>query len=237
KSKYRNTQHFSVAFYADAIGHRGGSDALAYTAQDSSNSDIIRASALERMAGNTGQNTLVALARAVKHENEMIRLGAVAGSAGYDFSDRWQILQPLLSDPVLSVRTEAAAALVSHYGEMNPLQRERIQKPLDEYMDIQRFNADRGFGRTNLANVYRSLGEANKAIELYQQAIDIEPYFENSYVNLADMYRRQGDEAKAVQILHAGMKAQPKSSSLPYSAGLALLRQGNSKQANQYLKQ
>ncbi|EVU13751.1 tetratricopeptide repeat family domain protein, partial [Vibrio parahaemolyticus V-223/04] len=61
----------------------------------------------------------------------MIRLGAVAGSAGYDFSDRWQILQPLLSDPVLSVRTEAAAALVSHYGEMNPLQRERIQKPLD----------------------------------------------------------------------------------------------------------
>ncbi|ENV3690458.1 TPA: tetratricopeptide repeat protein [Vibrio parahaemolyticus] len=237
KSKYRNTQHFSVAFYADAIGHRGGSDALAYTAQDSSISDIIRASALERMAGNTGQNTLVALARAVKHENEMIRLGAVAGSAGYDFSDRWQILQPLLSDPVLSVRTEAAAALVSHYGEMNPLQRESIQKPLDEYMDIQRFNADRGFGRTNLANVYRSLGEANKAIELYQQAIDIEPYFENSYVNLADMYRRQGDEAKAVQILSAGMKAQPKSSSLPYSAGLALLRQGNSKQANQYLKQ
>ncbi|TOH99723.1 tetratricopeptide repeat protein, partial [Vibrio parahaemolyticus] len=60
---------------------------------------------------------------------------------------------------------------------------------------------------------------------------------ENSYVNLADMYRRQGDEAKAVQILNAGMKAQPKSSSLPYSAGLALLRQGNSKQANQYLKQ
>ncbi|GAK84219.1 probable deca-heme c-type cytochrome [Vibrio ponticus] len=50
---------------------------MAYSAQDSSLSDIIRGSALERMGGNTGKNTLVALARAVKHESELIRLGAI----------------------------------------------------------------------------------------------------------------------------------------------------------------
>ncbi|MET2851236.1 multiheme c-type cytochrome [Vibrio owensii] len=236
-SKYRNQQHFAVAFYADSIGHRGAPDALAYSAQDSSLSDIIRASALERMGGNTGQNTLVSLARAVKHESDMIRLGAVAGSSGYEFSDRWQILEPLLSDPVLSVRAEAAGALVRHYSEMNPLQRDKIKQPLEDYMSIQRFNADRGFGRTNLANVYRDLGETDKAIASYQKAIEIEPYFENSYANLADLYRAQGNDKKALETLMAGIEAQPKSSALPYSAGLAWLRVGDSVKANQYLKQ
>lgn len=236
-SKYRNQQHFAVAFYADSIGHRGAPDALAYSAQDSSLSDIIRASALERMGGNTGQNTLVSLARAVKHESDMIRLGAVAGSSGYEFSDRWQILEPLLSDPVLSVRAEAAGALVHHYPEMNPLQRDKIKQPLEDYMAIQRFNADRGFGRTNLANVYRDLGDTDKAIASYQKAIEIEPYFENSYANLADLYRAQGNDKKALETLMAGIEAQPKSSALPYSAGLAWLRVGDSVKANQYLKQ
>ena len=236
-SKYRNKQHFSVAFYADSIGHRGAEDALAYSAQDSSLSDIIRASSLERLSGRSGKNTLISLARAVKHENEMIRLGAVAGSFGLSFSDRWQILEPLLSDPVLSIRSEAAGALVRYWGEMNPLQKEQIKLALEEYIDIQRFNADRGFGRTNLGNVYRDLGQHQKAIEFYLGAIDIEPYFENSYANLADLYRRLGDEPTAFSTLQQGIKAQPKSSVLLYSAGLSLLRIKDYEQAGKYLKQ
>lgn len=236
-SKYRNQRHFSLAFYADSIGHRGAPDALAFSAQDSSLSQIIRASALERMAGNTGQNTLVSLARSVKHDNEMIRLGAITGSSGYSLSDRWQILEPLLSDPVLSVRAETAGALVRYYSEMNPLQREKLQSPLEEYKNIQIFNSDRGFGRTNLGNLYRDLGELDKAIYAYQKAIEIEPYFENSYANLADLYRAQGEDTKAIETLVAGMKAQPKSSVLPYSAGLAWLRMGEDVKAIESLKQ
>ena len=237
ESKYRNQQHFAVAFYADAIGHRGAVDALAYSSQDSSLSNIIRASSLERMAGNTGQNTLISLARAIKHDNEMIRLGAVAGSSGYEFNDRWQILEPLLNDSVLSVRSEAAGALVRYWREMNPLQKDIIKPALAEYIQIQEFNADRGFGRTNLGNVYRDLGQHDKAIEYYQGAIKIEPYFENSYANLADLYRAMGDETKAMATLKQGIEAQPKSSVLPYSAGLAALRGKDYVQARAYLKQ
>lgn len=237
ESKYRNQQHFAVAFYADAIGHRGAVDALAYSSQDSSLSNIIRASSLERMAGNTGQNTLISLARAIKHDNEMIRLGAVAGSSGYELNDRWQILEPLLNDSVLSVRSEAAGALVRYWREMNPLQKDIIKPALAEYIQIQEFNTDRGFGRTNLGNVYRDLGQHDKAIEYYQGAIKIEPYFENSYANLADLYRAMGDETKAIATLRQGIKAQPKSSVLPYSAGLAALRGKDYVQARSYLKQ
>ncbi|WP_122047058.1 tetratricopeptide repeat protein [Vibrio atlanticus] len=236
-SKYRNQQHFAVAFYADSIGHRGAEDALAYSAQDSSLSNIIRASSLERLGGNTGKNTLISLARAVKHDDEMIRLGVVQGSSGFPFTDRWQILEPLLKDPVLSIRSETAGALVRYWGEMNPLQKDQIKPALEEYIEIQQFNADRGFGRTNLGNVYRDLGQHDKAIEFYLGAIEIEPYFENSYANLADLYRAQGNEAKALSTLKQGIEAQPKSSVLPYSTGLSLLRVKDYEQATDYLKQ
>ncbi|MFA0230332.1 tetratricopeptide repeat protein, partial [Vibrio sp. 10N.261.45.A7] len=236
-SKYRNQQHFAIAFYADSIGHRGAEDALAYSAQDSSLSNIIRASSLERLGGNTGKNTLISLARAVKHDDEMIRLGVVQGSSGFPFTDRWQILEPLLKDPVLSIRSETAGALVRYWGEMNPLQKDQIKPALEEYIEIQQFNADRGFGRTNLGNVYRDLGQYQKAIDFYLGAIEIEPYFENSYANLADLYRAQGNESKALSTLKQGIEAQPKSSVLPYSAGLALLRVKDYEQATEYLKQ
>ncbi|WP_373953200.1 tetratricopeptide repeat protein [Vibrio pomeroyi] len=236
-SKYRTQQHFAVAFYADLIGHRGAEDALAYSAQDSSLSNIIRASSIERLGGNTGKNTLISLARAVKHDDEMIRLGVVQGSSGFPFTDRWQILEPLLKDPVLSIRSETAGALVRYWGEMNPLQKDQIKPALEEYIEIQQFNADRGFGRTNLGNVYRDLGQHDKAIKFYQGAIEIEPYFENSYANLADLYRALGDEPKALATLKQGIQAQPKSSVLPYSAGLSMLRVKDYKQATNYLKQ
>ncbi|PSW13173.1 deca-heme c-type cytochrome [Photobacterium rosenbergii] len=235
-STYRNQQHFGVAFYADSIGHKAAPDALSYTAQDSSLSDIIRASAVLRMAGNTGQNTLVALARAVKHDSELIRLGAIEGSAGYGWPERWQILSPLLTDPVLSVRTETAATLVVHWPQMNLLQKDSLNKPLQEYIEIQQFNADRGFGRTNLGNVYRAMGDVDEAVSWYQGAIGIEPYFANSYVNLADLYRSQNEEGLALEVLQQGMKAQPNDSTLPYSAGLAYLRAGEMQQAKSLLK-
>lgn len=236
-SPYRNQQHFGVAFYADSISHANAPDALAYLAQDSSLSDIIRGSALERMEGNTGRNTLIALARAVKHDSELIRIGAIEGSSGYEFNDRWQILQPLLTDPVLSIRAEAAAALVTHYQQMSREQKSQLSNALNDYIAIQEFNSDRGFGLVNLANVYRSLGHLNKAEALYQRAIEIEPYFANSYVNLADLYRVQGKDSLAISKLQIGIQAQPKSSALPYSLGLALLRNNQSKQAKPYLRQ
>ncbi len=237
QSEYQNQQHFSVAFYAGSIGHKDAGNALAYTAQNLQESPIIRASSLERLSGTTGKNTLVSLARAVKHENALIRLGAVAGSAGYSFTDRWQILEPLLNDPVLSIRTEAAGSLVTSWHEMNPLQRETLQPALDEYIEVQMFNSDRGFGRTNLANVYRSLGQLEKAKLWYRGAIEIEPYFEASYINYADLYRAMGKEKDAQAVLLQGQKANPDSSSLPYSYGLSLFREGQTEQATAYLKQ
>ncbi|OCH11428.1 multiheme c-type cytochrome [Aliivibrio fischeri] len=236
-SPYRNQQHFAVAFYASDIHYRGAGDALSYTAQDAKQAGIIRGSALQRLSAFPSKNTLVALGRAVKNNDELIRLGAIQGSAGYKAFDRWQIISPLLTDPVLAIRTETAGALAAYWSELNPLQREQLSPALDEYIEIQKFNSDRGFGRTNLGNVYRAQGELAKAEEAYLGAIEIEPYFVNSYVNLADLYRSQGKENKGYKILRKGINAQPNSGALRYSAGLSLLRLNQKAEAAERFKQ
>jgi len=235
-SKYRNTQHFSVAFYADSINHSESGKALSYVAQNHIESDIIRASALQRLDNYQSQNAIVALARAVKSDNELIRLGAVHGSTALPFSERWSLLKILLTDPVYAVRTEAAGSLAQNWQSMSESQRKQLIPALTEYMDIQRFNHDRGFGHTNLGNVYRAKGEYENAIAAYQGAMVVEPNYEASYINLADLHRDRGDEALALSIIQKGIKAQPNSAALQFSGGLSLLRQKQHNKALTYMK-
>lgn len=236
-SKYLNQQHFGVAFYADAIGHRGAEGALSMIAQDHSQAPIIRASALERMAGNTGNNTTVALARAVKNDDEMLRLASIAGSSGYDWQDRWKMLSPLLDDSVLAVRSDAAGALVFHWSQLNTEQKAQLTPALNDYIMVQEFNADRGFGRTNLGNVYAAQGDYQTAINWYKGSITVEPYFENAYVNLADVYRRLSDEEMVMSTLQQGVTNQPKSHAIRYSLGLSYMRQDDYKSAAEQIGQ
>lgn len=235
-SVYRNQPHFAIAFYAADINHRSAVEALSYIAQDTNQSDIIRGSALQRLGTSKAHEAVVALRQGVKHESELVRIGTIQGSAALSFSERWRILETLLDDVSLSVRAEAAGALVTYWREMNPLEKERLARPLLDYIQIQELNSDRGFARTNLGNVYRSQRKFEQAIDAYLRAIDIEPYFPNSYVNLADLYRGQGREKLAFDTLLNGIEAQPDSATLAYSAGLSLLRQGKKEPATDYLK-
>ncbi|CAH0529656.1 multiheme c-type cytochrome [Vibrio hippocampi] len=233
-SQYQQSQHFAVAFYAHEIGHQGAENALAYIAQNHNEAAIIRSSALQKLGRYQGNNTLITLGRAVQHQDATIRLGAIQGSAAFDGKERWQILQPLLTDPVAAVRAETAGALVAYWSQLNPQQKQALAQPLQEYIEIQQFNSDRGFGRTNLGNIYASQKQWQKAITAYQGAITIEPYFANSYVNLAEVYRQTGKQKQAVEVLKLGASNIPNSGAIQYSTGLALIRTGDATDATHY---
>jgi predicted CXXCH cytochrome family protein len=235
-SKYRNKQHFSVGFFADSINHPESGKALSYVAQNHLQSDIIRAAALQRLDNHQSQSAIIALSNSVKNDSELIRLGTIRGSSSLPFSERWQLLKVLLADPVYAIRTEAASALAQYWQMMNNTQRQQLTPALNEYMDIQRFNSDRGFGQTNLGNIYRLKGEYENAIKAYQGAMIVEPNDEASYVNLADLYREQGKEILAFNTIGKGIKAQPKSATLQFSGGLSLLRQKKNNEAIIYVE-
>ena len=188
------------------------------------------------MQTRSNNNTIIAIARGIKHQDENIRIGAIRGAEGLNSVERFDLLSTLLSDEVLGVRTEAARVLVPLWQQLSEEQRKLLRPALDEYMMIQEFNADRGFAHTNKANIYRAMGEYDKAIQSYNTSIRIESYFVNAYINLADLYRSTDNSKASIDVLRQGIGAIPNSGILYHSLGLAYVRGKNMPKATSHLQ-
>ncbi|NOQ77310.1 MAG: tetratricopeptide repeat protein [Methylococcaceae bacterium] len=236
ESKTSNEQSFAPVFSAADQGYTQAASALSHIAQNSSHASIIRASALERMNRYPDTNTLIAIARGAKNIDENIRIGAIRGAEGIRDVERWQILAPLLTDKVLAIRSEAARVLMPLWQELSKEQQVKLTPALNDYLDIQTFNSDRGFAHTNIANMFIHQGKYKEAERAYKNSIRIDPHFANAYVNLAELYRRQKKEKESIKILETGVVANPDNGILPYSIGLAYIRSKQTIKAVEYLK-
>ncbi|MFT5397194.1 MAG: putative CXXCH cytochrome family protein [Gammaproteobacteria bacterium] len=231
----KEEKHFAPVFSAIDNGYQGAAQALSHVAQNINNADIIRASALERMNGYSDKNTIVAIARGVRSPDENVRVGAVRGAEGLQLPERWRILSPLLTDKVLAVRTETARVLMPLWQSLSPQQQDQLSPALEEYLEVQNFNSDRGFSHTNKANVFVYQQKYQQAEQAYKTSIRIEPYFANAYVNLADLYRRLNQNDKSLKTLMTGLQKIPDVGNLPYSIGLAYIRNKKIDKAVEYL--
>ncbi len=233
-SEFRDQQQFAPAFAAVNVGDPQAASELSKIAQASSFKPIIRASALEQMANLADPNTTFAIARAVKSEDSLIRLGAANGAVNLPPAERWRLLSPLLTDKVLSVRTEAALALSPLWQSLSAEQRTALQPALNDYIEVQNFNSDRGYAHTNKGNVLAHQGKFNEAEKSYKNSMRIESYFVTAYINLAELYRLQGQDNKGLQSLLAAEKVIPDNSEIPYALGLAYIRAQQKTTAQQY---
>ena len=232
---------FATAFTLADMGYPQASQELSKISQDKNYAGIIRASALERMQATPDRNSFISIARGVKDKDELIRLGAIQGAQNMPQSERWQLLEPLLSDKVLAVRTEAAAVLTPLWLNLSEQQQTKLQPALDDYLKIQAFNSDRGFAHTNRGNILVHMGRYTEAEAAYDQSIRIDPTYSTAYVNKAELYRRQANknndgESKNIATLKQGLKAQPDGGDLYYSLGLSMIRSKNKSAAIDYLK-
>ena len=92
----------------------------------------------------------------------------------------------------------------------------------------------------NLANAFEDIPDYDKALEQYQQAINIDPTFYPAYNNLARLYiMRRQDYAAALRLLDRAMSLHPQEPSVQYTLyknyGWASLRLGQFGQAERYL--
>jgi len=237
KSIIRAERHFSPIFAAADQGYTSVTAALSHIAQNEANSDIIRASALERLAPFPDTNTIIAVARGAKHSDSNIRLGAITGSAALKGAERWRVIAPLLKDEVLAVRAQAALAIVPLWHELSDENKTFLTPALNEYMQIQDFNDDRGYAHNNKGNVFAYQANYQAAENAYKSGIKVEPYFANSYTNLAELYRRQQKNTQSIEVLLRGQKASPENAGIDYQLALAYIRAKQTALAVANLKQ
>jgi predicted CXXCH cytochrome family protein len=220
-------QRFAAAFTAADAGTLEAQKQLRAIAGDASQPPLVRATALAQTDGQT--KTLV---ESFRDPNPLVRLGALQSLDAAPPDERVQLAAPLLSDFVRTVRVEAARVLAPvPASQLSLEQRAAFERAGKEFVESQRYNADRAEARVNLGTFYGNQRDLLKAEAEMKAAIRLEPFFIPAYANLADLYRVRGRDVDGERILREGLKIAPKSAVLRHALGLALVRMKRSDEA------
>jgi tetratricopeptide (TPR) repeat protein len=179
---------------------------------------------------------MTALAQALDDPDPLVRHAAVDALAGLPDEQRIRLLAPRLSDPVRSVRVAAARWLAGvPANALDAAQIANRQRALDEYVTIQRFNADRPESYNNLGTLYADQGNWQDALAALEKAMSIDPALAISSLNLADLYQKMGHEDEAQILIRKVLQRNPRDALATHALGLSLLRQNRNNDALQAL--
>jgi FimV-like protein len=111
-----------------------------------------------------------------------------------------------------------------------------LRKILNEYEGALMYSADFTASRLNLGNLYRNLGDTDKAIEQYKEAILIDNEFYPAKINLAMLYNQIGENEQAEKLFKEVIADGPDQHYQKYSLGLLLAEMGRYEEAVSYLE-
>ena len=152
--------------------------ALAAIATDPAQSAIARASALARLAQLPDAAGIEAGMRGARDPSALVRLGAAMLANGLTAEARVAVAAPLCADPARAVRVEAAAALAGVPRDLfTPAEGAAFARASDDYVDAQRFAAERPEARVNLGTFYANLARFDDAQAEFAEALALEPAF------------------------------------------------------------
>jgi predicted CXXCH cytochrome family protein len=198
---------------------------------------MARATALDQLADYPGRDTAAVAQKGLRDADPLVRMAALRAFRAIPAEQAWPIVNPLLSDPVLGVRIEAAALLTGLPAErLAPADAGRLSRAIDEYVAAQRLNADRPEHRVNLGNLYAQQGRPADADAEYAAALVLDPRFAPATINRADLYARQGRDADGERILREALALMPGEAALHHALGLNLVRQKRTGDAMSALK-
>jgi tetratricopeptide (TPR) repeat protein/ssDNA-binding Zn-finger/Zn-ribbon topoisomerase 1 len=224
--------HWAETIHAARTWQAGAGEKLVRLAADRSAPAIVRATAVMLLPRDAGAKASDAIQVALNDEDPLVRMAALGLLDSVDPMPRMQIGYRHLSDPVRSVRLEAASTLASvPPGLLPEEQRTKLDEVLEEYRAVQELNADRAEAHLNLGSLHARRGELDEAIREYRIALEIMPSFGPAWVNLADVYRQRGHEAEAERKLRAALEAVPEPADIHLALGLSLVRRGRRAEA------
>jgi tetratricopeptide (TPR) repeat protein len=222
----KGLQAWTPAFHAARTGSTDSKNLLLAIAEDRSQPGIGRATAYAELADYLSPNLVSEVQKGLHDEDELVRLGALRGLAGVAADQRWGLASHLLADPVRSVRIEAVSFLLPVRGEsLTAEQRAALDQGIEEYVAVQRVNADRPESHLNLGLLHSQRKQPDQAEAEYRKALQLDPGFVRAYVNLADLYRSWGREADGEKLLREALRAAPREAVLHHTLGLLLARQ------------
>jgi Tfp pilus assembly protein PilF len=218
-------ERLAMAISASDSGAVDAQTRLSALAADATQSAIARATALAELNFPPKGAALTVLTNGLRDSSALVRLGALQSVGQFPVASRLSMVEPLLSDPMKSIRMEAASLLAAVPAEqMSAEGLAAFERAAAEYVAAQRYNADRAEARVNLGTFLAERGDLIGAEMELRSAIRKAPSSIPAYVNLADVYRTLGRDADGERLLRDGLVSAPKSGVLHFALGLALTR-------------
>lgn len=200
------------------------------------NAPIRQATLLSRLAAFPSQLAVETAAEKLASDDPLIRRAAVNALQSLPLEGRWQLLQPLMRDPVRAIRLDVANALADTLPRLQGDDAQRLGDLIDEYREYLDFIADTPAGQLNIGNLEWRLGYSILAERAYLRALEIEPGFVPALLNLADLYRSMGTDGEARPLLERALETAPNSADANHAYGLLLVRSGQQDEALEYFR-
>ena len=198
---------------------------------------IVRATALDLLWAYPGEDTAKLYVESLVDEDALIRRTAVNRIGIADPKRMVRLLAPMLNDPVLAVREEAASRLAAVPPDLFAAsQKKDFDAALEEYRRTLAFSADMPSGRYNGAILAQNRGDAAEAEKQYRKAIALDDQFYMARVNLALMLSQQGRNAEAETLLKQALATNPKDPAVAFNLGLLLGEEGKHREAEAALR-
>jgi len=199
----RKKAHYATLLSDAYTGKAGADSGLLKIINSNLYPEIIRATAISYLSVYQSPPAQDALLKALKDPDPLLRYTAAENYMTADSAGLFNVLAPLLNDPVKSVRMQAANRLATfRKNAFNEIQYSLFVKALDEYKISQEYVADFPMGRHNLGNFYAKINDVAKAEENYREALAIDNLFYPAKSNLALIYYQQGKTGAAEDLLH-----------------------------------
>jgi tetratricopeptide (TPR) repeat protein len=198
---------------------------------------IIRATAVQESGRFPATETLTQAIEHLYSEQGLIRLAAVRALDILPPDQRYTLLNPLIADPLKSVRMAVATALAGvPTAQLDEAQSRGLKALFSEYQQAMALNADMPSAQLNLGAFYTENGQQQRALEAYQHALKLSPGYLPAMLNLADLYRSMGQDDKARPLLLQVIDQAPQQAPAYHALGLLLVRQKQVDQSLAYLE-
>jgi tetratricopeptide (TPR) repeat protein len=232
-----DSSHFAYAIAAGSHGWPEAETLLTELISNNNQAAIVRATAVSLLPPYLSNRSAPTLQMVAQSDEPILKLGLASVADSIPSQYRPAFVIPLLYDSNRVTRGLSASSLSGlPLSDFPVAVQQHYDVATDEYLASSMFNADRPETLTNLANYYQQQGMTLWAVDFFQQAIDIAPYYTPAYINFADYYRNQGDEKAAQNILQKALDRVRDKAVVHHALGLSLVREQRFDQALIHLK-
>lgn len=224
--------HYSKTLLrADSLGAEAIPD-LKKLVADTSQPDIVRATAIGYLGQFPPQQSLEIFKQAAQDESPLMRKTAFRAMSSLPQDQKQSLLAEALYDSVRAVRIAAANGLAEFSAaDFAPGLKQSFKTAIEEYrtyLDVNQYFPD---GLMNRGQFFEKQGETKKAIEAYRQALQKDSRYNPARLNLAYLYNEQGDKNRARDLLEEVISQEPEYGPAYYSLALLIAEQGLLKEA------